>query len=410
MKRKGPIKVLAMIFALLLFVAVPLMAACTPAEGNVARLLRLGDYTGPIAVLSIPADQGVEDYFRYVNDRGGVDGVRLILVSIDTRYDVARGVSAFVAHQDDPMLLMVDPVSTPMTEALAPLIAARGLINYGTCDGKFQAELGRTFLWGVPYQDGFAAFIDWAVEDWQAKGNPGTPTIGYMNWDSAYGYEYMKGGQEYAALRGVTLLDPEYYPTTELDHSPYLMRLRDGGANYIFVGGVEPAGTNVIRKAHEMGLTDDIVFSADWWGISKAGASAHADELEGALIVSFFLRGAEAEQTFAGDLWVESGRGTLEDMNEIYAMGVALSKNFEEGVRLALQEVGYEGLDGEALYDAFQQLTGMERFGLVGPVAYDEDDRRGSTVVKFYQVQNGEIVPITDWREAPDSVSLYYGD
>ena len=410
MKRKGPIKVLVMIFALLLFVAVPLMAACAPAEEKVARLLRLGDYTGPIAVLSIPADQGVEDYFAYVNDRGGVDGVKLILVSIDTRYDVARGVSAFVAHQYDPMLLMVDPVSTPMTEALAPLIADRGFINYGTCDGKFQAELGRTFLWGVPYQDGFAAFIDWAVEDWQAKGNPGTPTMGYINWDNAYGYEYMKGGQEYADLLGVTLLDPEYYPTTELDHSPYLMRLRDGGANYIFVGGVEPAGTNVIRKAYEMGLTDDIVFCADWWGVSKAGASAHADELEGALIVSFFLRGAEAEQTFAGDLWVESGRGTLEDMNEVYAMGVALSKNFEEGVRLALQEVGYEGLDGEALYDAFQQLTGMERLGVVGPCAYDEDDRRGSTVVKFYQVQNGEIVAITDWREAPDSVSLHYGD
>jgi hypothetical protein len=36
--------------------------------------LSLADYTGAIAGLNVPADMGVEDYFKDLNARGGVGG------------------------------------------------------------------------------------------------------------------------------------------------------------------------------------------------------------------------------------------------------------------------------------------------------------------------------------------------
>ena len=53
---------------------------CTPdgdswAQEKTVAYLSLADYTGAIAGLNVPADMGVEDYFKELNARGGVEGV-----------------------------------------------------------------------------------------------------------------------------------------------------------------------------------------------------------------------------------------------------------------------------------------------------------------------------------------------
>jgi hypothetical protein len=80
---------------------------------------------------------------------------------------------------------------------------------------------------------------------------------------------------------------------------------------------------------------------------------------------------------------------------------------FEAGLKIALKEVGYKKLDGEAMYQAYQKLTGMKWAGLQGPCAYSPTSRRGSWEVRFYQVKTGKVVSISDWIKAPDAVSLH---
>ena len=47
------------------------------AKDKVVVYLSLADYTGPIAGLNVPADMGTEDYFKEINAKGGVDGVKI---------------------------------------------------------------------------------------------------------------------------------------------------------------------------------------------------------------------------------------------------------------------------------------------------------------------------------------------
>jgi hypothetical protein len=81
--------------------------------------------------------------------------------------------------------------------------------------------------------------------------------------------------------------------------------------------------------------------------------------------------------------------------------------DFEEALKIALKDVGYAKLDGEAMFRAYQKLTGFKRQGITGPNAYSPTSRRGSLEVKFYQVKGARAVAITDWIKAPDSVSLH---
>jgi len=399
----------------LLVAAMPFASGCAPKPAveveveKIATYLSLSDLTGPTAGMRAQAEEMTEAYVDEVNEKGGVDGVKINFILIDTRYDTARAVAAYKRYRGEPNLLYVQPPSTEGARALAPQWERDKVVGYVPPDGYFQAFPSRMFLWGPCYQDAFAGMLDWAVADWKAKGKPGMPTIGHIGWDSAYGQEPLHGGIEYAEKLGVTVLPPEFFPTGALKHDVYLTRLASAGANYIHVGGVDPTPSNVIRDAHALGLTKDIQFIADFWGPNEAvGVRAHPEALEGTVIYGYFLRGEEAREHPFTEVWVKRGLGNLADMPDMIPLGVTWVRGFEFGLREALKDVSYEELDGEALFQGLKRLTGVDvNDGFTGPCAWSETDRRGSKLLRFYQVQDSKIVPITGWVEAPDAVSLY---
>lgn len=369
--------------------------------------LSLADYTAAIAGLNVPGDMGTEDYFKELNAKGGVDGVKVKFIGVDTRYDVARGVSAYKRYRTSPKLLVANAIGTPIGKAVAPLATKDKIVQLVPGDGEFQAHIGRIFVWGPTYQDAFAATVDWLLADWKKKGKAGMPKLGYISWDNAYGKEFLRGGKEYAEKMGVTMAPPEFFPPGALDHTVYLNRLAKAEVNYIFVGGVDPTPTNVIRDAHKLGLTKTIQFFCDYWGPTSLGVRLHPEALEGTVIVSYYVRGDDARKHPLANLWTKYGHGKLEDMNEVYTIGMVWAMTFEAALRIALKQVGYKKLDGEAMYQAYQKLTGLERGGLQGPCAYSPTSRRGSLEVRFYQVQGGKINSISGWIKTPDAVSLH---
>jgi branched-chain amino acid transport system substrate-binding protein len=369
--------------------------------------LSLADYTGPIAGLNVPADMGLEDYIKDINSKGGVDGVKIKFIGIDTRYDVARAVSAYKRYRRTPKLLVVNSISTGIGKAVARLIERDKRLQIVPGDGEFQAHLQRTFIWGPAYQDAFAALMDWVMDDWKAKGKSGAPVFGYLNWDNPYGRELLRGGKEYAEKLGIKLLPPEFFPPGTLKHDVYLTRLAKAGAHYIHAGGVDPTPTNVIRDAHALGLTKDIQMTCGYWGPTALGIGVHANALEGTAIVSFYQRGEESRNNpFVTDMW-KKYRGSLDKFNEVYGMGMSWAMTYVAGLKSALKAVGYNKLKPDDMYNAYQRITGLDKHGIQGVCAYSSTSRRGSLEVKVYRVKDGKIVPITNWRKAPDAVSLH---
>jgi len=275
-------------------------------------------------------------------------------------------------------------------------------------DGTFQAHLGNFFLWGPAYQDAFAAVMDWMKRDWARKGKSGSPKVAYMSWDSAYGREPLNGGREYAQKIGLRLLPPEFFPVGTLKYDVYLTRLAKAGADYIYVSGVDPVQTNVMRDATALGLTKKIQFVSDYWGPTALGISLHPRALEGMVIVSFFLRGDEAlHHPLVERIWKTYRRQPAAKMNETYGMGIVWGMNFEAALKDAIQRVGKRKVTREEIFNSYLRLTYRSRDGISGLCAYSPTSRRGSRVVKFYKVTGGKIVPITEWFKTPDAVSLH---
>ena len=400
------IKRLVMILSVLLLGMGSLTANVAAKE---IGFLDLSDFTGPVAGLALPGSMGLEDYFKDINARGGIEGLKVKYIGVDTRYDVARALSAYKRYRRDKNVLCVNIVSTPLGKMLERLTRNEKLVIMIPGDGEFQAHPGNFFPWGPVYQNAFSASVDWILADWKKKGMSGAPKVAVLSWDSAYGREMLRGGKEYAEKNGVEILPSELFPVGSLKHDIYLNRLAQAGVNYVYVGGVDPVQTNVMRDAKALGLTDKIQFISDYWGPTTLGTSLHPDALEGMVVVSFFLRGKEAlYHPLTSKLWKTYRNEPPEKMNESYGMGIAWGMNYEAAVKDAIKRVGKDKLSREEIYNSYtNNLKGLSREGIQGPCTYGPDSRNGSMVVKFYQVKSGQIVPITDWAQAPDAVSLH---
>ncbi|MBM3119727.1 MAG: hypothetical protein FJ006_09335 [Chloroflexi bacterium] len=405
---------------LLSLLLMPVVLACAPSaepppKEKMVSYLSLADYTGPIAGLNVPADTGCGDMFKEINAKGGIDGVKVNPVWVDTRYDTARGVSAYKRYRTLPNLMLVNAISTPLAKAIEPMTKADKMVYFNPADGFQQAFIGWAFSWGVIYQNAFGATLDFILKDWKDKGKSGTPIIGYLHWDTAYGREPLAGGREYAEQKGIKLLT-EFFPTGALDHTVWLTRLATGGANYIMIGGIDPTPSNILRDAHKLGLTKTIQFVDNtFWGPTEAvGIKLHPEATQGAWLVSYCLRGDEAWAHPLAKYIVpkyQGGKSTDEfrkSMASLYVGGFGWALTFEAAVKKAIADVGYENLDGEAMKMAMESFTGLDiSQGIQGPNTYSPTSRQASNVVKFYQVRGDKEVPISDWIKVPDCVALH---
>jgi branched-chain amino acid transport system substrate-binding protein len=408
-----------LIGAILLVVALalPAISGCAPKaapQEKVITYLSLGDYTGPIAGLNVPTDVGCGDMFKEINATGGIDGVRVNAIFVDTRYDVARGVSAYKRYRTEPKLLVLNAISTGLGKAIMPMTAKDKVVQLAPGDGEFQAKVGWVFSWGDTFQNRGGACIDFILEDWKAKGKSGMPTVGYIAWDNPFGWELLRGGKEYAEKLGVKLLPPEYFPTGAPEHTVWLRRLAEGHPDYILLGGVDPTPSNILRDAYKMELTKTIQFVDTAWGINEAvGIKLHPEATEGSWMPSFFLRGDECWSHPLAAAMVPKYHGkSVDEFRKTtpshYVAGMDWALVYQEGAKRALKAVGYDKLDGEAMKTAYESLTGMDiAQGLLGPCAYSSTSRQGTDVTKFYQVKGGKEVPISGWVKVPDCVALH---
>ena len=107
--------------------------------------------TGAYAPNGVPWANGYADYLKLTNERGGINGVKIIFEECETGYDTARGVECYERLKGKHGGATVfQPLSTGITFALtekAP-IDKIPLITAGY--GRSESQDGTVFKWNFP--------------------------------------------------------------------------------------------------------------------------------------------------------------------------------------------------------------------------------------------------------------------
>lgn len=408
MSRKATSKLGVILPVLLMAGALLLSNACVPKPTEEGKTIRVGifaEFTGPIAAQATPAINGCMDYIEYLNEEeGGINGIRIESLWSDVAYSVPKAITAYERFKEEGVVLTFNWAS-PYNEGLRPtwekdkVPAMSNAVSVPALHPP-----GPIFVDRVDYASMFGGFIDWLVDEWWQEARP--PRVALMAWDNPFGRGPLPA-IPYAESRGIQIVATEYIPMMPTDTTIELLRCRDADADFIFSNCVAAPVSVMLKDAYRLELS------------TAAGGKI--------TIVPGFQTGVEelipmAEATAEGALCLQStaswqdtdmpGVRLAQEVQEryreegepssTYLWGWNLARIGCEGIRVALNDVGYDKLDGAGVWKALESVKNLDMGGIIPPVTFSPTERRGSMSVRMLQITNGEWAWVSDWVRCPD--------
>lgn len=167
--------------------------------GSVVRLGQSIALTGPLGDLGQAMHQGARACFEAVNARGGVQGRKIDLVTLDDGYDVKRAVAnvdGFLANSD--IFGLFNCMGTPMVEAMLPKVTASGIPFIAPFTGALLARTKARNVFNVR-----ASYPDEAEQLVQHLATIGIKRIGIAYQNNTFGKEVFDGARLAMERRGL---------------------------------------------------------------------------------------------------------------------------------------------------------------------------------------------------------------
>ena len=231
--------------------------------GVTATSIKLGQtmpYSGPASAYSA-IGRAEAAYFRMVNERGGVAGRKIDLVSLDDSYSPPKTVEQVrkLVEQDD-VLAMFSILGT------APNIAVQKYLN--------QKQVPQLFP-----STGASRWNDPANFPWTTGSQPTYRTEGriYAKWILANkpdakiavitpnedaGRDYLRGFKEGLGERVKQIVAEAVYETSDPTVDSQIVSFRNAGADMLFLECTPKFAAQGIRKAAEIGWKPQIILPA----------------------------------------------------------------------------------------------------------------------------------------------------
>jgi branched-chain amino acid transport system substrate-binding protein len=319
-----------------------------------------------------------------INAGGGVLGRPLELVARDDEANPSKGVLAARELIQRVGVVALVPIANQMkVPFLGPWAAGTGITRNGAADN---------YAFRVSAVD---ALVDEALVTYAVKTH-GAKKPGMILVNNAWGESNQQGLT--AALKAANLpaAGIEKYEAADLDMVPQLTRLREAGADTLFlVGNVGPSA-QVVKSLDRMGWSVPVV---SHWG----PAGGRFDELAGPsaakvhFIQTFTFAGNTSPKALAVLDALKAKYPAIKSMADVTpAVGIANAYDATHLLALAIKAAG--STKGPEVRDGFYKVATYP--GLIKtydkPFAPGQHDALGPQDYVFTRFRNGEIVAVTN--------------
>jgi branched-chain amino acid transport system substrate-binding protein len=379
--------------------------AVTTASAKDVKVGAIINLTGPASTWGQFHAKGLQDYFRYVNEvKGGIGGNKVDLTVVDHAYKVPEAikfVKKFCTSDKMDIIATWDAGSGIMAKPIIQKYKTPN-INFSTYQGILKPPVDYAYL---PY--GAYTMDSYAVLEYIKNIHKGSaaPKVGLLTYNNAYGKSIHGASEEYAAKNNINIVSIEQFPPKTLDLNTELLRLKDKGAEYIFMQCLPSAILMALEAADR--IKYDVPFFGTW-------TSTDPD---------FFTRGKglirdRMHMQFVGGLPVDGTPGielmkelwkrykTVSSFDASYWEGVVIGMIMERGFQRANEKFGK--IDSETINQALQTFRNEDFGGLVPNVTYTDTDHSGSWKARIVKInEDGTYTPLTSfWGPGKEKVKI----
>ncbi|ATE61022.1 ABC transporter substrate-binding protein [Thauera sinica] len=373
--------------------------------------------TGAYAPNGTPWANGKQDYVKYINATGGINGVKIAWEECETGYATDKGVECYERLKGKKSSL-IDPQATGITFALtdkAP-VDKIPLITLGY--GLAASQDGGVFKWNFPLMGSYWTAADALIQHLgkkeggldKLKGKK----IALVYHDSPFGKEPIPLLQKRAQMHGFELvLLPVTAPGVE--QKATWLQVRQQRPDYTLLWGWGVMNSTALKEAVATGYPREKLFGV-WWsgaepdvkdvGANAKGYSALALNPHGtdsALIKDILKKVHDAG----------NGAGPRDEVGSVlYMRGLLIQMFATEAVRTAQAKFGAgKVMTGEQVRWGLENLNIDDKrigelglAGLIRPLKTTCTDHMGSTAVRLHTWDGSQWKMQADWYEADKAV------
>lgn len=390
-------------------------------EGETMVWYSQAGLTGALSTILGPSFvNGTNDAIEDLNAAGGVCGATIELNLTDTQYDPTQEIAAYdVSRAAEPAPVFVLTYASGATVALKDRVAEDQIVNIAAglnAAAAYDPADGYTVLIAPIYSDQFAGFLQWVSDNW-AEVKPESAgddvVVGVIGWEGEFGAgATTPNSLAFAESLGIEVLPLETIPISpEADPTGAVQNLQLAGANVIYIQNLGFGTAQVIGTIRALGVWDDFVVGGVNWTMNQdvvniLGESAAA------------MNGYYAPFPFRW--WNDTDDPGIQQVTEAFErrgypetdkqVGYLISYGaifaLADVVEHAIDQVGFENLNGEAFLNAMQEMGTVSGPG--SPFLIDvQGSNRAPNMAQIFQAQATaegtiEFVVVEDFFELPD--------
>jgi branched-chain amino acid transport system substrate-binding protein len=376
------------------FVLVGLLAVgvgtAPAAAQNVIKLGNLVDLTGPTSDQGKDIAQGRTDAVQYLNERGGVNGKKLEMVSVEYGFQPPRAVAAYKKFVEEDKVLLVLGYGTPDTEALRPYIT-KDKIPYlsGSYSGHLTdpRQTPYNFPGGIDYTSQIRIFFNYVKETWKDASRK--PRVAFIYADNAYGRAPIEAGRAYAKEVGIELVDEEIIPTVLTDATSQLLTMKKKDPDFAYINTNTQWVPVVLKDSYKLGLKTRYVVNN--YGLDERTPGLAGPAAEGVIGIQ--------DVAYWGDN--VPGMKTLMEFHKKHHGTDTHASPYMRGwlwVLVAAEAIKRAGNapTGESVKNALESLREFDTWGITPPFTYTSEDHRPTNRARLVTIKSGKIMPMSE--------------
>jgi branched-chain amino acid transport system substrate-binding protein len=212
-------------------------------------------YSGPASAYG-QLGRAEAAYFKFLNDKGGINGRKINFLSVDDGFSPPKAVEMTrkLVEQDE-VALMFGMLGTALNTATRPYLNAQKVPQLFIAAGSETFASGEKFPWTIGWQPtlrGEAAFYARSI----LSSHPGAK-IGVLYQDDDFGKELLAGLKDGLAGKDSAIIATASFQATDPTIDSQLITLKGTGADTLMLFTYAKQAAQAIRKIAELGWKPD---------------------------------------------------------------------------------------------------------------------------------------------------------
>ena len=346
-------------------------------------------FSGPLVYPGTQlVNNGLEAYFGYVNDRGGIHGRKIITQYYDDGYKPQNAVANTKRLVErDKVFAIVSSQGTGPVMATVKYLTKNNVPLIFPFQGVPISGQKTIFTSFTPYPNQSELVVTWLVKI------KGFKKIGILYQDDKYGYTFRDPAKKTLAKFGLKLAAAESYKRGAKDLSAQVAKLRKANLDACLLVATPPPGAAFLKEAHKQGWKDTKIISSgpltDEKYINLSGGVG-----EGIWGLSLWpdpVNSNDPAVVEYREIVEKYGKDRDKTPNRYSLYGYYYAKLFVAG----LQRAG-RNLTRESYIAALEGIKGWEN-GITPPVSFSATDHLAQNSGFMVEVQKGIFRPISGW-------------